>query len=99
MDQESLSPAGSPAREGSSTPQATGKQVKQQNSTSKTASNYEVEDEPQDPQSPLLPLDWDDLDLRFQQMVQTQDGKEEKLWNEFHDLIEVRRCERCHNNR
>jgi hypothetical protein len=43
----------------------------------------------QQPQSPLDFFDWDSLDHRFQEMIQTQDNEEEKLWSEFRELMDV----------
>lgn len=48
------------------------------------------EQEEQDPQDPIVSFDWAELTGRFQHMVEGRNSEDEKLQNEFDNLVKVR---------
>lgn len=67
----------------------TGSQRKASRESSEPAQSDEDERPDQNPRSKLENFDWDDLESRYQSMVQFRDLEEHKLWEEFTQLVEV----------
>lgn len=66
-----------------------GSQRKVSRESSEPTQSDEDEQSDQNPRSELEKFDWDDLEQRFQSMVQARDLEEQKLWEEFTQLVEV----------